>query len=104
TDPDFYLVLDGATGGNNAFAILALTAAYRRFGDPAYLGAARQIGQWVVANLTDTTHTGYGGYYVGYQDNTFPKQLLTGKSTENNADIFAAFTVLADTETALGNA
>ncbi len=29
------------------------------------------------------------------------KILQTGKSTENNADIFAAFTALADTENAL---
>ncbi|MGA2257487.1 MAG: hypothetical protein ABSG53_22740, partial [Thermoguttaceae bacterium] len=32
-----------------------------------------------------------------------PKTLETGKSTENNADIFAAFTALASIETSLGN-
>ncbi|MGA2257818.1 MAG: hypothetical protein ABSG53_24410, partial [Thermoguttaceae bacterium] len=61
TTPDFYLVLDGATGGNNAFAILALTAAYRELGDPSYLDAAREIGLWITSELTDTSGTGYGG-------------------------------------------
>jgi hypothetical protein len=101
TTPGFYLVLDGATGGNNAFAILALAAAYRQFRDIPYLDAARKIGEWIVGNLTDTSPTGYGGYFVGYRDGTLEK--LTGKSTENNADIFAAFTELAAIETSLGN-
>ena len=104
TTPDFYLVLDDATGGNNAFAVLALTAAYREFGDSSYLDAAREIGRWITSELTDTSGTGYGGYFVGYPDEgVVPKTLETGKLTENNADIFAAFTTLASIETSLGN-
>ncbi len=91
----FCLLLDGATGGNNAFAILALAAAYRRFNDPRYLDAAKMIGRWIVNNLADATNTGYGGYYFGYPDGSNPKELLKSKSTENNAAIFAALTVLA---------
>jgi hypothetical protein len=64
----FCLVLDGATGGNNAFAILALAAASQQFQDPRYLDDALTIGQWIVGNLTDKTQTGYGGYYLGYPD------------------------------------
>jgi hypothetical protein len=101
----FCLVFDGATGGNNAFAVLALAAVSRRFQEPRYLDAARTIGNWIVGNLTDTTGTGYGGYYLGYPDEGEPppKPLLMGKSVENNADIFAAFTQLAAIERQLGN-
>jgi uncharacterized protein (TIGR03437 family) len=101
----FCLVLDGATGGNNAFAILALAAAYRQFQDVRYLNDARTIGNWIISNLTDGTRTSYGGYYLGYRDMGVPppKPLETGKSTENNADIFAAFQTLAALENQLGN-
>jgi len=40
-------------------------------------------------------------HFLGYPDEGKMKILQTGKSTENNADIFAAFTALADTENAL---
>jgi hypothetical protein len=102
---NYCLVLDGATGGNNAFAILALVAAYEQFGDSRYLNDAVTIGNWIVANLTDTTGTGYGGYFLGYPDLGVPppKPLQTGKSVENNADIFAAFSALATVEAQLGN-
>jgi hypothetical protein len=102
---DYCLVLDGASGGNNAFAIVALVDAYRQFGNVNYLNDALTIGNWIAGNLTDTTGTGYGGYYVGYGDAGIPppKPLQTGKSVENNADIFAAFTALANIESQLGN-
>lgn len=99
----YCLVLDGATGGNNAFAILALVRAYQRFGDTNYLNDARTIGRWIVGNLTDTNTTSYGGYFQGYPDEGQPKLLILGKSIENNADIFAAFTTLAAIERQLGN-
>ena len=100
----FCLDLDGATGGNNAFAILGLLAAYRQFQSPGYLNAALTIGNWIYASLLDSSSAGYGGYFVGYPDQGLPKILQTGKSTENNADIFAAFTALATVEGAAGNA
>jgi hypothetical protein len=95
---------DGASGGSNAFAILALTGAYRRFGDARYLAAAEEIGRWIIFNLIDPTGAGYGGYYEGYPDDGKPKVLLQSKSTENNADIYAAFTQLAAIESGRGNA
>jgi hypothetical protein len=102
---NFCLVEDGATGGNNAFAILALVQAYQQFGDSHYLTDAATIANWIVGNLTDTTGTGYGGYFSGYADGGVPppKPLQTGKSTENNADIFAAFSALAQAESQQGN-
>jgi len=99
----FDLLLDGATGGNNAFAIMALLDGYERFGDPSYLNAALNIGRWIVGNLTDTSGTGYGGYYQGYPDMGLAKVLQTGKSVENNADIYAAFSMLAQFESTLGD-
>ena len=57
TSPTGYcLVLDGATGGNNAFAILALVAAYRQFGNVTYLNDALEIANWIVGNLQDTRY------------------------------------------------
>ncbi len=96
------LVLDGATGGNAAFAMIALEAAYVRFHDQGYLDAARMIGRWIVANLTDQTGTGFGGYYLGYPDDGQVKQLLKQKSIENNADIFRAMMSLSDITRGLG--
>jgi fibronectin type 3 domain-containing protein len=93
----FCLVLDGATGGNNSWAILAMLAEYKQSGNAKYLNDAITIGNWIIANLADTTGTGYSGYYVGYPDQGVPppKPLNMGKSTENNADIFAAFMALS---------
>jgi hypothetical protein len=102
--PTFDLVLDGATGGNNAFAVLALTAAYQQLNNVTYLNDSIAIANWTVANLADTTGTGYGGYYLGFPDmGIVPKTLILSKSTENNADIFAAFNLLAQIEASLGN-
>jgi len=101
----YCLVLDGATGSNNAFAILALLAAHKKSGKTAYLDDAREIGRWITQNLMDNSGTGYGGYFAGYPDQGVPppKPLMTNKSTENNADIFAALTALAAVETKQGN-
>ncbi len=102
TPPTGYcLVDDGATGGNNAWAILGLIAEYKHSGNPKYLNDAIAIGNWIIENLTDTTGTGYGGYYSGYPDGGAapPRHVDQGKSTENNADIFAAFTALATYDT-----
>lgn len=97
----FCLVLDGADGGDNAWALMALLAAYRQSGDMKYFRDATTIGNWIVANLADAQ--GYGGYFIGYNDGGLPKQLISGKSTTANAQIFAAFNRLAQTEAALGD-
>lgn len=100
----FCLVLDGATGGNNAFAIIALTEAYKKFETPSYLGTAIEVALWIEGNLKDASDSGYGGYFLGYPDEgIWPKELLRGKSTENNADIMAAFMGLAAVERNRGN-
>jgi hypothetical protein len=102
----YCLDLDGATGGNNAWAMTALLAMYEAAGNVTYLNDAITIGNWISGNLADTTGTSYGGYYNGYPDEGVPppKPLNLGKSTENNADIYAAFAFLSQIESGLGNA
>ncbi len=95
----FCLVLDGTTGGNDAFAILALIEASDRLGEPRYLNAAIELGRWIVGSLEDDSGAGFGGYFLGYPDGGAtrgPETKVLGKSVENNADIFRAFTSLAD--------
>ena len=88
-------VPDGAAGGSKALAILALLAEYKKSGNVKYLNEATTVGHWIRANVTDSTGTGFGGYYVGYHDVPPPKPLNMGKSLEHDADIFFAFTALA---------
>jgi hypothetical protein len=98
----FCLVLDGATGGDNALALLALVEAYNHSGNPSYLNDAEVIGNWIFANLSD--NSGYGGYIIGYTDGGLPKQLIRGKSTVHNSQIFAALSDLARAEATRGDA
>lgn len=98
----FCLVLDGATGGDNGLALLALVEAYNHSGNLSYLHDAKVIGNWIFANLSD--NSGYGGYILGYTDGGLPKQLIRGKSTVHNAQIFAALSHLARAEAIRGDA
>ncbi|HXH37441.1 MAG TPA: hypothetical protein VNN08_02335 [Thermoanaerobaculia bacterium] len=89
-------ILNDATGGNNAFAILGLLASRRSLGDSKYLDVARTIGKWIYANLRDSSTSGFGGYLDGYPAGaTANTHQRSAKTTENNADIFVAFTQLA---------
>jgi hypothetical protein len=85
--------------------MLALLDDCKKTGDVTYLNDAITIGNWITANLEDLTGTGYGGYYAGYfgYDSNMHGVINFGKSTENNGDIFAAFTALASIESNLGN-
>jgi uncharacterized repeat protein (TIGR01451 family) len=98
----FCLVLDGASGGNNALAILAFLAAYRQSGDSTYLNDALTVANWIVANLADTSASPYGGYFAGYSDGGVPKSRLTGKSTADNALLYLAFGSLSGVLSGLG--
>ena len=101
---EFCLLLDGTTGGNIAFVMLALMQAYKTFDEERYLEGARTLARWIEDTLHDTTGTGYGGYYLGYPDQgVTPKPLIRSKSIENNADIFVAYTLLSSIERRLGN-
>ena len=100
----FCLLLDGATGGNNSFAMLALLAAYEKLGEDQYLDDVRIIAHWIYERLLDSSIGGFGGYFHGFPDAASGTLVLVrSKSTENNADIFAAFSALAIIENRLGN-
>ena len=99
----YCLIMDGATGGNIAFAIIALLDGFQVMEKRIYLDDARTLASWISNNLTDHTGKGYGGYYLGYADNDPTQRLIKGKSVENNADIYAAFSRLAAIEARLGN-
>lgn len=104
----YCLVLDGTTGGNNAFAMLALLGASRVF-EPdkpgRYLRAARSIGKWIDLNLLDTDPASYGGFFLGWNDEGQISKgiFLTGKSVENNGDLFIAYRLLAERERQTGD-
>ena len=79
--------------GNNAWAMIALLALYRQFGDTNYLGAARNVGQFMQTMRVDGTP--YPGFLGGiHQAETTSPTNRTYKSTEHNLDLNAAFTVM----------
>lgn len=94
-DSAYCVVLDGATGGNVAFAMLGLMSAHDVLGDDVYLADAELLGTWITNELTDTSSPGFGGYYLGYADRDEPSHLVQAKSTADNAIIFAAMMRLA---------
>jgi hypothetical protein len=84
----------GSDTGNQAWTMLALLRAFQTFGTPAYLTAARRLGNWIVANTRDTRGAGgYTGGFEGWEPNPTRR---TWKSTEHNLDVFVAFMELAD--------
>lgn len=106
----FCLVLNGASGGTNATAILALLTASvlleqnLPIQQRKYLNAARELGNWIYGTLLDRAKLSFSGYLQGFPDNGIPPTaLLRGKSTADNARIFAAFHALALATSGLPN-
>ena len=73
--PAFDLVLDGATGGNNAFAVLALANAYQQIpgNNVNYLNDALAIANWIVANLRDNLRMWLAGLSGLPRHGLYPK-------------------------------
>ncbi|MFA5844742.1 MAG: hypothetical protein WC971_07930 [Coriobacteriia bacterium] len=89
-----------STTGNIAWAMIALLDYYENKGDPAYLEAARRMGEWVETETRDDS-VAIGGYMGGYRGwPSDPPQKQTWKSTEHNIDLYVAFRRL---HTATGN-
>jgi hypothetical protein len=80
--------------GDQAWAGMALAQLYRRTMNRAYLTAALNVGNWIVANTYDTN--GPGGFRFGTNINQFNQSVPSpnGKSTEHNVDSYAFFTML----------
>jgi hypothetical protein len=80
--------------GDQAWAGMALAQLYRRTHNHAYLSAALNVANWVVANTYNTQ--GPGGYSFGTNINQFNQSVPSpnGKSTEHNIDTYAFFSML----------
>jgi hypothetical protein len=76
--------------GNMAWVGQALLQIYARTGSPGYLTGATALAQWIQSNTVDTR--GSGGYTGGLPARGAKIQW---KSTEQNLDVFALFSLLA---------
>jgi hypothetical protein len=85
--PFFFL---GSAVGDMAWTGIGLAQLFHRTGDRQFLDGAVKLGQWIVTNTFDTR--GAGGFNFGV-DNSNSKLLF--KSTEQNIDCVALFTMLA---------
>ncbi len=75
--------------GNMAWVGMALARLYAATGDGAYLAGAESLGSWAVRDCSDPR--GAGGYTGGKSANG---ARIRWKSTEQNVDLFALFTML----------
>jgi hypothetical protein len=80
--------------GDQAWAGMALAQLYHRTHNQAYLTAALNVANWMVANTYNTL--GPGGFSFGTNINQFNQSVPSpnGKSTEHNIDSYAFFTML----------
>lgn len=101
---NYRVVLDGATGGQNATIILSLLRGYLAFKDVRYLSTALALADWIQEKLADSSTADYGGYYYGYLYVTQvgAKVFVKSKTTVDNALIFSAFSALSDVEASAG--
>ncbi len=83
----------GTATGNVAWVALALLALHDATHDPKWLGAARGLGRWIVANESDAR--GAGGFRGGLNGFDESPQPLDWKSTEHALDLVAVFDWLA---------
>jgi len=82
----------GSDSGNMAWAMLALLTLHAASGEQRYRDGALRLARWVQGTI-DTR--GAGGFIGGYFGNEPAPQRLGWKSTEHNADLAAAFGLLA---------
>src|SRR5260370_15054393 len=86
--PFFFL---GSATGDMAWTAIALAQLFHHTGDPRFLEGAVSLGHWIVNNTFDTR--GAGGFNFGV-DNGNNKLIF--KSTEQNIDCIALFTMLGE--------
>jgi hypothetical protein len=84
----------GISVGNNAWAMIALLALYRRTHISAYLLVARRIGEFIRRFRNDAGR--YRGFQGGLDNPEAPNVARRAwASTEHNLDVYAAFTVMS---------
>lgn len=76
--------------GNNAWAMIALQALYKRFGNTNYLAAAKRVGAFIETMRSDSAPfpSFRGGIFNAETASPAPR---TYASTEHNLDIYASF-------------
>jgi hypothetical protein len=80
--------------GNNAWAMVALLALYRKTNQASFLDEARRIGDFIQTQKNTSATDLYLGFLAGITDpETVPVQRKYA-STEHNLDVYAAFTVM----------
>jgi hypothetical protein len=99
----------GSNTGNVAWAMLAILYFYETTHEQKYLQAADQLGNWIIANTSDTRgNGGFTGGYDGWENgaasggnsNCATKIFVNGqckrlyKATEHNIDLYSAFSRL----------
>ena len=90
--PSAFTITDKTSDvGNMAWAGMALVQLASATGVAAYLSGAETIGNWIVANSRDTR--GAGGFTGGRTASNRP---IKWKSTEENIDAFALFSMLGE--------
>jgi hypothetical protein len=80
--------------GNNAWAMIALLALWRRTQDPDYLGTAHRLGDFIQSMRNNSGK--FQGFFGGIDE---PEGAATQRrfaSTEHNLDVYAAFTRMAE--------
>lgn len=79
--------------GNNAWAMIALLALYRRTAEPSYLATACKIGNFIRAFRNDSGT--YQGFTGGIQDpDVASRSRRPWASSEHNLDVRAAFALM----------
>ena len=93
-NPDHYYEVENVDvdTGNNAWAMMALLALYKQFGDTNYLNAAENTGQFIQTMRVNSAT--YPGFLGGIANAETDPANRTYKSTEHNLDTYAAFTVM----------
>lgn len=82
----------GSDSGNMAWAMLALLTLDRATGDRRFRDGAARIGGWMKQWQSDIAPGGFTGGVFAHEPDPI---VHTWKSTEHNADLRAAFTLLA---------
>ncbi|MGC4098694.1 MAG: hypothetical protein QM706_16395 [Nitrospira sp.] len=81
--------------GNNAWAMIALLALYKKTAEQSYLDVARRLGQFI-HSFRNTAGT-YQGFLGGIENpESSSPTLRTYASAEHNIDVYAAFKVMAE--------
>lgn len=80
--------------GNNAWAMIALLALYRKTNETTYLDEARRIGEFIQTQKNTNSTAQFTGFLGGVTNPESAPQERPYASTEHNLDIYAAFSVM----------